>query len=621
MSNRSQRLELTWANKDRRLLSHGESTYEWVEAQDYRVAEVRLLENQGTFGDNPADNLLIHGDAMHALSSLINLPDWRSKYLGKVKLCYIDPPFNTGQAFAHYDDAVEHSVWLTLLRDRLLQVKQLLSDDGSVWVHLDDAEAHRARSVMDEVFGADNFIATVIWQKADSPRNSAKYLSVDQDYIHVYAKSAATWRPRKLARTAEADAIYTNPDDDERGPWLPGDPFANKPYSLGTYSVTGPTGRQFSPPPGKFWRISLDRLRELDEAGSVWWGPDGNARPSIKRYLSEVGDLVPRTLWTHKEVGSNRTSSNEMKALFPGAVTFSTPKPEALMKRILEIGSTPGDLVLDCFAGSGTTAATAHKMRRRWIAVELSESNLDTYVRPRLAKVIDGSDRGGISETTTDLFEGDLPEDVAIDDVKAAIRVLSPLMRHGTFNDPPNIPRREAGGPMAAIWHLLTEDPEAHNQLIEHMAKQMRAAAKTRKESISSWDGGGGYTYARVAPSMFDTHEGYIVLSDWAVDRELQQAVCAQLRFAYAPHGPFAGTQGKTRVAVINSLLTASLVDYYYDYLADDEVMVIVAQALEPGVQDYIKSKRKGCRARKIPRDLARLSASTTTIILPGDAS
>jgi adenine-specific DNA-methyltransferase len=397
------RLELTWTNKPLRLLAHEDGRYEWVSPSDYRVAEVRLLDDLTTVGEvnraRAGDNLLIRGDALNALRSLARLPEFAHEYLGRVKLAYLDPPFNTQQSFLHYDDALEHSVWLTMMRDRLLQIRDLLSPDGSVWVHLDDSEVHRARCVLDEVFGLGNFVATVIWEKADSPRNSARQLSTDHDYIVIYSREPE-WSPQRLPRTDAANSIYSNRDGDPRGPWLPGDPYANKPYSRGLYEVIGPSGRTFKPPPGRFWRVSEERLRELDADGRVWWGPKGAARPSIKRYLEEVADLVPRTLWTRDEVGSNRTSKNELRALFPGAPSFATPKPEALMHRILQIGTAPGDIVLDCFVGSGTTAAVAHKMSRRWVAVEREASSIATYAVPRLSKVVGGEDAGGVTEVT-----------------------------------------------------------------------------------------------------------------------------------------------------------------------------------------------------------------------------
>jgi len=240
-------------------------------------------------------------------------------------------------------------------------------------------------------------VATIIWEKADSPRNSARQFSTDHDFVLVYSKTSE-WAPNKLPRTEEANAIYSNPDNDSRGAWLPGDPYANKPYSKGQYTISGPTGRKFSPPPGRFWRISEQKLGELDADGRVWWGPKGDARPSIKRYLSEVGDLVPRTLWKKDDVGSNRTSKNEMRDLFPDVASFGTPKPERLLERILLLATQPGDLALDSFAGSGTTGAVAHKMGRRWIMAEVGE-HCETLIVPRLRKVIDGTDEGGITES------------------------------------------------------------------------------------------------------------------------------------------------------------------------------------------------------------------------------
>lgn len=400
------RLELTWTNKHLRLLAHEDGSYEWVSKSDYRVAEVRLLHSLSVVGETASeknrakDNLLIHGDALNALTSLIELPEFAGEYVGKVKLAYLDPPFNTQQSFLQYDDALEHSVWLTMMRDRLAQVKTLLSPDGSVWVHCDDSEQAYLKVMMDELFGRENFVATVIWEKADSPRNSARQFSTDQDYILVYSKNV-DWAPLRLPRTEQSNAIYSNPDNDPRGPWLPGDPYANKPYSRGSYTIVGPSGRSFSPPPGRYWRISEEKLRMLDDDNRIWWGTKGEARPSIKRYLSEVADLVPRTLWLRDDVGSNRTSKNEMRNLFPAASSFATPKPEALMQRIIHIATDPGDIVLDCFLGSGTTAAVAHKMGRQWVGIERSSETVDSFAIPRLEKVVHGFDQGGVTESVS----------------------------------------------------------------------------------------------------------------------------------------------------------------------------------------------------------------------------
>ena len=397
------RLELVWPGKDKFMLvpKDADGKPVWVERDHPAASEVRLADFTGIVGDVPEDpyaaNLLFTGDSLDVLRILCEVPEYRSIYRGKVKLVYIDPPFNTGQAFEHYDDWMEHSTWLSFMRERLLLISDLLAPDGSVWVHLDDAEHHRMRLLMDEVFGPANFVASVIWEKADSPRNSARQFSTDQDYVLVYSRNI-DWSPNRLPRTAESDSIYSNPDDDPRGPWLPGDPYANKPYSKGLYEKVGPTGRSFSPPPGRYWRVSEERLDELNDDGRVWWGPTGNARPSIKRYLNEVADLVPRTIWSKEDVGSNRTSKNEMRAIFAGVSSFATPKPERFMERVLRISTQPGDIVLDCFAGSGTTAAVAQKMRRRWVTSEILSSTVEQFTLPRLAKVVKGDDAGGITK-------------------------------------------------------------------------------------------------------------------------------------------------------------------------------------------------------------------------------
>jgi adenine-specific DNA-methyltransferase len=370
-------------------------TLQWLTREDDLRAAARvpyrLLEEVPELSVNPAgsENLLVQGDNLEALKALLPF------YAGRVKCIFIDPPYNTGAAFTHYDDNLEHTFWLSMMWPRLVLLREFLSNDATVWVTLDDNESHYMKVVMDEIFGRRNFVANVVWQKSDSPRNSARQFSSDHDNILIFAR-AEDWKPNKLPRDDRSNAIYANPDDDPRGAWLPGDPYANKPYSRGQYTITGPSGRTFSPPPGRFWRISEESLRDLDKDGRIWWGPTGEARPSIKRYLSEVGDLVPRTIWAHADVGSNRTSKNEMRALFPGDPAFDTPKPEAVIQRILHIATNPNDLVLDSFLGSGTTAAVAHKMGRRWIGIEMGDHAV-THCVPRLRKVTEG-EQGGISQ-------------------------------------------------------------------------------------------------------------------------------------------------------------------------------------------------------------------------------
>ena len=376
MADNKQRLELTWIGK----------------GQEPKLEPRILIEDQEkSYGDPKAENMLIHGDNLLALKAL------EQEFTGKIKCIYIDPPYNTGSAFEQYDDGLEHSQWLNLMSPRLKILRKLLSDDGSIWVSIDDNEGHYLKVMMDEIFGRNCFVGTIIWQKADSPRNSAKQFSSDHDYILVFSKNP-DWIPNRLPRTEKANSIYSNPDDDPRGPWLPGDPYANKPYEKGKYTIEGPTERKFSPPPGRFWRISKEKFKKLDEDGRIWWGPTKNARPSIKRYLSEVGDLVVRTFWNKDEVGSKKKKKNEMRSLFPGQTSFSTPKPESLVERILTVATRSEDWVLDSFLGSGTTTAVAHKMNRRWIGIELGD-HAYTHCLPRMKKVVDGLDEGGISKS------------------------------------------------------------------------------------------------------------------------------------------------------------------------------------------------------------------------------
>lgn len=357
-----------------------------------------------------AGNLIVQGDNLKALKALL------PHYGGQVKCIYIDPPYNTGNEGWVYNDNVNspemkrwlesvvgkegedltrHDKWLCMMYPRLMLLKQFLRSDGSIFVSIDDVEVGHLRLLMDEIFGGGNFIAHVIWEKADSPRNSARLFSTDHDHILVYAKDAS-WVPNRLARTEESNAIYQNPDNDPMGAWIPGDPYANKPYSKGLYTITGPTGREFSPPPGRYWRISEEKLRELDSEGRIWWGPKGNARPSIKRYLDEVGDLVPRTLWRKEEAGSNRSSKNEMRELFPEDASFNTPKPSALIQRVLQIASDKDSLILDSFAGSGTTGHAVLKQNaedggnRRFILVEMDENIAQNITAERVRHVAKG---------------------------------------------------------------------------------------------------------------------------------------------------------------------------------------------------------------------------------------
>lgn len=381
-----QRLELTWIGKDARPKLEPRVLLE-DPARSHHAAQ--RVTDHDIFG-----NRLIFGDNLLALKAL------EQEFSGKVKCVFIDPPYNTGSAFTHYDDGLEHSIWLGLMRDRLELIRRLLSADGSLWITIDDNEAHYLKVLCDEVFGRRNFIASAVWQKVLSVKNSARHFSVDHDYILVYAQDADKWIPNRVPASDKQRAAYKNPDSDPRGAWQSVSLSARNYYSKGTYAIVTPGGRVIEgPPAGRYWSISEESLRELSRENRIWWGKDGDGVPRRKVFLSEQGELtkVPQTLWFFDDVGHTQDAKKEAIA-FNAESVFPTPKPERLMQRVLEIASNAGDLVLDSFAGSGTTGAVAHKMGRRWIMVELGE-HCHTHVIPRLKKVIDGDDHGGVSES------------------------------------------------------------------------------------------------------------------------------------------------------------------------------------------------------------------------------
>ncbi|MHB8565027.1 MAG: site-specific DNA-methyltransferase [Acidiferrobacteraceae bacterium] len=352
----------------------------------------RLLEpvHDLSAGDPESENLLIQGDNLDALKALLPF------YAGQVKCIYIDPPYNTKSAFEHYDDNLEHSQWLSMMYPRMELLRELLSEDGSIWVSIDDNEGHYLKVIMDEVFGRGNFITSVIWRKNYSPKSSARHFSEDHDYILVYAKNSEQWIPNPMPRADKQDRAYKNPDNDPRGLWKTSDLSARNPYSLGIYSITCPSGRIIDgPPKGRYWSIAQDKLLDLDADKRIWWGRNGDAIPQFKRFLSDVRQgIVPQTFWSYEEVGHTQDAKKEIVTLF-GSDVFGTPKPERLIQRVLHIATNKNDLVLDSFLGSGTTAAVAHKMGRRYIGIEMGEHAV-THCAPRLRKVIEG-EQGGIS--------------------------------------------------------------------------------------------------------------------------------------------------------------------------------------------------------------------------------
>lgn len=383
---KKQKLELTWIGKD-----------EVAKLEPRILIEDAELSYHAKFNHGEADtfdNKLIFGDNLLALKAL------EQEYAGKIKCVFIDPPYNTGSAFTHYDDGIEHSLWLGLIRDRLQIIKNLMAENGSLWITIDDNEAHYLKVLCDEIFGRSNFVTNAIWQKKFSPQNDAKWLSDNHDHILVFAKNKNIWRPNLLPRSDEAIARYKNVDNDSRGSWTSGD-ISVKTYNANTdYPITTPSGRVVKPPKGYCWRYSKAKLAELISENRIYFGPKGDSVPRIKRFLTDVKDGVTAlTIWLHEEVGHNQDAKKEVKQ-FNDADVFDTPKPEKLLQRIIHLATNEGDLVLDSFAGSGTTGAVAHKMGRRWIMVELGE-HCHTHVIPRLKKVIDGEDEGGITEAVS----------------------------------------------------------------------------------------------------------------------------------------------------------------------------------------------------------------------------
>ena len=390
-------------------------------------------------------NLIIHGDNLHALKSLLPL------YAGKVDCIFIDPPYNTGNEGWSYNDNVNspmlqawlkenpigiedglrHDKWCAMMWPRLKLLHELLGEAGSFWMTLDDNEVHRARAMLDEIFGEQNFVACCVWHKNYSPKPSAQFFSEDHDYLLIYAKDKETWRPNLLERTDDMNSRYENPDNDPRGPWKPGDLSARNYYSEGTYPITCPSGRIIpGPPGGNYWRIKERKFWEMHEDKRIWWGEDGNNVPSIKRFLSEVKQgRVPQTLWEYDEVGHTQDAKKELLAILDFASSgdvFVTPKPVALLSRVLELATTEHSIVLDSFAGSATTAhavLAANKKDggdRKFILVEC-EDYAETLTAERVRRVINGYAYTGTQRE--ELFK----QNLTFTDLKKADKLLDQI--------------------------------------------------------------------------------------------------------------------------------------------------------------------------------------------------
>ena len=532
------RLELTWIGKEVRprlepriLLEDSEKSYHAAE----RHSDADIF-----------DNMLIHGDNLLALKAL------EQDFSGKVKCIYIDPPYNTGSAFEHYDDGIEHSLWLSLMRDRLEILKNLLAEDGSLWVSLDDNEQAYFKVMCDEVFGRKNFVANVIWQKRFSPNSTANYLSDSHDFILIYAANKNSWKRNLLHRTEQHDKNYKNLDNDPRGPWSSGDLSARNYYSQGIYSITTPSGREIQgPPTGRYWTISKEKFEEMDRDNRIWWGKTGSNIPREKKFLSEVMQgIVPQTIWLHEEVGNTQEAKKEIVSLFSNDV-FTTPKPERLIQRILQIATNPGDLVLDSFLGSGTTAAVAHKMGRRWIGIELGD-HCYTHCLPRLKKVIDGEDEGGITYTQKK---------------EPAVKLCK----------------------------------NCRESLCEKCAEKIGDSAKAEK----IWFGGGGFRFYELAPSLIKTDNwGNPVINPRYNPEMLAKALCKLEGFTYAPNPDVFWQQGYSTerdfIYVTTQTLDTSMLEYLNDCVGEERSLLICCGACVAGRASFEGLER--LTVKKIPQ-------------------
>ena len=656
-----QRLQLTWYNKDKALIptENGKYGYKWVDPDDPRYCETHTLildeyirGVQTPKSDNyeyskradlipQDDNLLILGESGDVLETLTRVPELANKYVGQVKLIYIDPPFNTEQTFASYEDNLEHSIWLTMMRDRLLHLKKLLSKDGSIWVHLDNAESHRMRLLMDEIFGPENFVIDMQWEKKYGASNNSHSIASLTDTILVYQKTTL-FSPKRLPRTNKMNARYFNTDNDPLGRWKVGDATARHNIGHmqhpGVFGFQNPfTGEMQYPSDGANWYFRRDTVKkylsfwgeyedgEYDEQEKLrrkqiegaevelredikplvlkqWtkeigeknkekfnntvlpqFTPTPSGGAILKVYLSEVSGRVPVNFLPHIEVGHNDSAKKEIKALFPTALPFSTPKPERLLERIIHIATNPGDIVLDCFAGSGTTAAVAQKMGRKWVTCELLESTFNNYTKPRLEKVVNDQDTGGITKTKGERIVADgvvLPDGVDADDAATFTKILN---------------------------KLIADNDELKKDKIIKQLKKMTKTKRTRE--VINWRGGGGFQVAHLSPACFDydSEIDRVFLTDDANGDILVRSVAANLGFTMLDKNVpsvFDARRGKTVLKVIDGVASNVIVDWLVSHVQLDETIVLAVTSVEDGVREYLRRCCKGSRIVNIPDDI-----------------
>lgn len=658
---RQQRLELTWTNKDKALIptEQGRYGYTWVDPRDPRYCETRVLtvdetvagtradkEDGTTYSERAdlepqTDNLLILGESGDVLEALTRVPEWSEKYVGKVKCIYIDPPFNTAQTFANYEDNLEHSVWLTMMRDRLLHLRDLLSEDGSIWVHLDDVENHRMRSLLDEVFGNGNFVAEVVWQNGAHVRNNGHGFSVNNDNLVVYSKSGQ-FKINWLEASDDMKSRFTSPDGDPL-PWqsiTPSAPGGDQPGQKQHPSVFGIqhplTGEIMYPAVNRRWCYGQSRMLaalsdwgeyeygEITEAevdnrlrvsgpGTVlqqkvkplviknfgeetvafarsvlkrgqwpemfFQGDDGSGAMRRKSHMPDDYARAPWTVWN--DVDFNDTAKREIKNLFPGQNPFSTPKPERLLERIIHIATNPGDVVLDVFAGSGTTAAVAQKMGRRWVTCELVEDTFNRFTRPRLEKVVNGEDQGGITlqkEERADATEDGLPEGLTPEEAQKFTSLLNKAIKNSDE---------------------LKKNPAV---------KQLKAITKTKPvKGVVNWRGGGGFQVAHLEPACFDydPEVALTTLTEHATGDLLGRSVAAQLRFALTPEDlHFDGNRGREHLVVVEGVLDEEKIDEVMSHLPEGHSVLFAATVVDEFAREHVRSFKNGSRVVHVPLEV-----------------
>lgn len=549
----NKKLELTWYGKDKEI-----------------KVEPRILiedkEKSNVKNDPNTENMLIHGDNLLALKAL------ESKYAGQVKCIYIDPPYNTGTAFEHYDDNLEHSTWLSLMKPRLELLRNLLDEDyGTIWISIDDDEGHYLKVLCDQIFGRNNFVNTCIWHKKHTRSNDARWFSDNHDFILVYAKNKEKWKPNLLPRTEENTEGYKNLDNDPRGAWV-SLPLQAKSGTDINFEHTFANGVVWSPPKGRFSAFSHKSLEEMEKDNRIWFGKDNKNIPRYKKFLSEVKDgFVPTTLWFRDEVGDNQEAKKEVKEI-NSADVFPTPKPEKLIERILTLATNEGDLVLDSFLGSGTTAAVAQKMNRRYIGIEMGD-HAYTHCKLRLDKVISGEDKGGISVSKEHYDLKDL--DLDIDEVKTFNKILNKI---GKETD------------------LIPKD----------ILKELKRNTRVQKaKSEYKWKGGGAYKFYELAKSLInkDAFGEYIINKDYNADM-LAAAVALHEGFDYKPSSEIFWKQSRANESSYLFVTTRHLNETYleaiHSTMQDDEYLVIACKSYDKDIE----KKYKNISIKKIPQML-----------------